>query len=125
MTAQKQVFYPPIVLTHAIAFSAGAMTLVAGLLDAKQPYWFLIAGSCFVASGLLIMLGSHVTFGGAAGRTLRAVLGPARVARVNGRALLFILAGLLATAWGIEVLGARREAAPPAPAPDVASESTH
>lgn len=67
MTARRQTFYPPIVLTHAIAFSVGAMTLVAGLLDAKQPYWFLIAGPCFVASGLLVMLGSRVTFAGVAG----------------------------------------------------------
>src|SRR5262245_58428848 len=97
-TEHEHHAYAPIVFAHAVAFSTVAVTLLAGLFTGV-PILFLIAGPCFFASGLLIALGSHITFGGPTGRMLRAVLGPARVARVNGRALIWLLAGVLITAW--------------------------
>lgn len=88
-------------LAHALAFACGLFGTLAGTLTAN-PYFFLIAGPCLSLSGVLILLGSRVAFRGPSGNMLRSLLGTSRILRLNLHAVVWILAGMLVSAWGVE-----------------------
>lgn len=88
-------------LAHAMTFAIGLFGTLAGVLTG-DPYFFVVAGPCLSISGALVLFGSRVAFRGQVGNTLRAVLGPARVRRLNMHALIWLLAGMLVSAWGVE-----------------------
>jgi hypothetical protein len=99
-------------IVHAVVFAAGVLLLVVGLL-AHVPQLLIVAGPCFVMAGLLVALGTRITFAGPIGSVLRAALGRTRVLTRYLRATLWILAGVLATAWGVERMRAGEHRGPP------------
>lgn len=92
-----------LVATHAVAFGVGTVSALIGAFTSHSQ-WLLVAGPCLIVSGLLIGVGSRITFAGPAGDLLRTVLGPARVRIINLRAIVWVLAGLLLCLWGFERL---------------------
>ncbi|HKU43367.1 MAG TPA: hypothetical protein VJR89_34635 [Polyangiales bacterium] len=88
-------------LAHALSFACGLFGTLAGAVT-HNPYYFLVAGPCLSISGALILLGSRITFRGPVGATLRAVLGASRVRRLNLQAIVWLVAGILVSAWGVD-----------------------
>jgi hypothetical protein len=106
-----------LVLVHACVFIAGILSLFLAVFT-DTPILMLFAGPLFVFSGLLIWVGSRVTFSGPMGQLLRAALGGTRVALLRLRTLLWIAAGVLITLYGIDRMHEveREEQMPPDPA---------
>ena len=98
-------------LVHALAFATGLVATLIGLVTLHAS-WLFAAGPCLTLSGVLIVVGSRITFAGPAGDLLRAVLGPARVRGINLRAIVWIVAGILVFVSGFEVLRRERELLP-------------
>jgi hypothetical protein len=86
-------------VVHAVVYAAGLVLLIAGIFG-RVPVLLLVAGPCLAVSGALIWVGTQITLTGPVGGMLRKLLGPSRVASMHLRALFWILAGVLVTAWG-------------------------
>lgn len=95
-------------IVHALAYSAGILLLVVGLL-AHKPALLLVAGPCLSISGGLIWAGTHFSLAGPVGQILRGVLGRSRVATLHLRAALWVGVGILVTLWGMSNMRAVRE----------------
>lgn len=78
----------------------GLVLLIAGIFG-QVPVLLLLAGPCLAMSGALIWVGTHISLTGPVGGMLRKLLGPSRVVSMHLRALFWILAGVLVTAWGL------------------------
>lgn len=90
-------------VVHAVVYAAGLVLLIGGIFG-HAPVLLLLAGPCLAVSGALIWVGTHISLAGPVGGMLRKLLGPSRVASMHLRAVFWILAGLLVTAWGISAL---------------------
>jgi hypothetical protein len=101
-----------LVLLHGALFSVGVATLLVGWTIAA-PSLLLVSGPCLSLSGLLIWVGSRITFAGPLGAALRAALGRTRVFTLHLRAVIWLLLGILITAWGIHGLLDARDREPP------------
>lgn len=87
-----------------MVYVAGVLLLIAGLFG-HVPALLLLSGPCLAVSGALIWVGTHITLTGPVGGMLRKLLGPSRVISMHMRAVFWILAGVLVTAWGVASLG--------------------
>ena len=87
-------------VVHAVVYAAGLVLLVAGIFG-RVPVLLLLAGPCLAVSGALIWVGTHISLTGPVGGMLRKLLGPSRVVSMHLRAVFWILAGVLVTAWGL------------------------
>jgi hypothetical protein len=105
----RQYDSPPsnLQIAHATAFSGGLVSLLIGTFTGRS-IWFVASGPCLAVSGILILLGCRITFGGPIGTVLRASLGASRVRRLNLRALVWVFAGALISVWGIQRMRAER-----------------
>jgi hypothetical protein len=86
-------------VVHAVVYAAGLVLLIAGIFG-QIPVLLLLAGPCLAVSGALIWVGTHISLTGPVGGMLRKLLGPSRVVSMHLRAVFWILAGVLVTAWG-------------------------
>jgi hypothetical protein len=93
-------------VVHAVVYAAGLLLLIAGIFG-EAPVLLLLAGPCLAVSGALIWVGTHITLAGPVGGMLRTLLGRSRVVSMHMRAVFWILAGVLVTAWGFVGLRAR------------------
>jgi hypothetical protein len=87
-------------VVHAVVYAAGVVLLIAGIFG-HVPVLLLLAGPCLAMSGALIWVGTHISLTGPVGGMLRKLLGPSRVVSMHMRAVFWILAGVLVTAWGL------------------------
>lgn len=87
-------------MVHAVVYAAGLVFLIAGIFG-HVPVLLLLAGPCLAVSGALIWVGTHISLTGPVGGMLRQLLGPSRVVSMHLRAVFWILAGVLVTAWGL------------------------
>jgi hypothetical protein len=94
-------------IAHALAFSAGLVAMIIGTFT-NHGVWYVIAGPCLVLSGALILVGCRLTFRGPVGDALRAVLGASKVRRLNLRAVVWVIAGLWISVYGVERMRAER-----------------
>lgn len=101
-------------VVHAVVYAAGLVLLVAGIFG-QVPVLLLLAGPCLAVSGALIWVGTHISLTGPVGGMLRKLLGPSRVVSMHLRAVFWILAGVLVTAWGLVGLRAGPQLAPQDP----------
>jgi len=99
-------------MVHAVVFSLGVLLAVGGLVG-HQPYLLVVAGPCLVFAGFMVALGTHISLTGPVGGMLRAALGHTRVVTRYLRAVVWILAGILVSAWGLERLRAGEQHGPP------------
>jgi hypothetical protein len=90
-----------LVLLHASVFSVGVVTLLVGLAI-KLPGLLLLAGPCLSVSGILIWVGSRITFAGPLGDVLRLALGRTRVITIHLRALMWLLIGIVVTVYAVD-----------------------
>jgi hypothetical protein len=87
-------------VVHAVVYATGLVLLIAGIFG-RTPALLLLAGPCLAVSGALIWVGTHISLTGPVGGMLRKLLGPSRVVSMHLRAVFWILAGVLITAWGL------------------------
>jgi hypothetical protein len=97
-------------IAHAIAFSTGLVTLIIATFS-THALWYVIAGPCLALSGGLILVGCRLTFHGAVGDALRAALGASKVRRLNLRAVVWVLAGIWISVYGVDRMRAERNVA--------------
>lgn len=90
-------------VVHAVVYAAGLLLLISGIFG-ETPVLLLLAGPCLAVSGALIWVGTHITLAGPVGGMLRKLLGPSRVVSMHLRAVFWILAGVLVTAYGLSAL---------------------
>jgi hypothetical protein len=100
-----------LVIAHAFIFASAVVCLTFGAF-LEKPELLLVAGPCFLISGLLIWVGNRVTLSGPIGAVLRMALGPSQLLTLRVRALIWILAGVAVTAWGIEEVRQARDREP-------------
>ena len=99
MTTELAESQSRLAVVHAVVYAAGLVLLVAGIFG-QVPVLLLLAGPCLAVSGALIWVGTHISLAGPVGGMLRKMLGPSRVVSMHLRAVFWILAGVLVTAWG-------------------------
>lgn len=99
MTSELAQSQSRLAVVHAVVYAAGLVLLIAGIFG-HVPVLLLLAGPCLAVSGALIWVGTHISLTGPVGGMLRKLLGPSRVASMHLRAVFWILAGVLVTAWG-------------------------
>jgi hypothetical protein len=86
-------------ILHAALFSVAILTLFLSFFG-RLSYAPLISGPCFLASGVLNLIGSRIAFAGALGRILADALGGNRITMIRLRAAFWILLGVAITTWG-------------------------
>jgi hypothetical protein len=94
-------------IAHALTFSLGLVALIVGTFT-THGIWYVIAGPCLVLSGGLILVGCRLTFRGVVGDVLRAALGASKVRRLNLRAIVWVLAGVWLSIYGVERMRSER-----------------
>lgn len=96
-------------VAHAALFSLGLVALLVGTFT-RDPHWLLFAGPCLTGSGALILIGSRITFRGPVGDVLRAALGASRVRKMHVRAVVWVVAGILISLYGVQCVRTTRDA---------------
>ena len=99
MTTEHAQSQSRLAVVHAVTYAVGLVLLIAGIFG-QAPVLLLVAGPCLAVSGALIWVGTHISLTGPVGGMLRKLLGPSRVVSMHLRAVFWILAGALVTAWG-------------------------
>jgi hypothetical protein len=112
MSQEVQQPMPRLAIVHALVFTAGVLLAVAGIV-AHVPHLLVVAGPCLVFAGCMVALGIRITLQGPLGHVMRAALGRTRVLTRYMRAVGWILAGILVTAWGLERIRAGEQHGPP------------
>lgn len=88
---------------HAVLFSTGVLALLTGIVF-RMPTMLVVSGPCLSFSGILIWVGSRITFKGPVGDALRLALGRRRVLTLHARAVIWLIVGLVVTGLGIHRL---------------------
>jgi len=111
MATRTEPHASPLQVAHAALFSVGLVALLVSTFT-RDPLWLLVAGPCLTASGSLILIGSRITFRGPVGHMLRAVLGQSRVRQIHLRAVVWVVAGILISLYGMQCVRATRDVDP-------------
>lgn len=97
---------------HAALFVLGMLALPLGLVVPRSGA-FLLGGLCFVASGLMTILGHRFTMRGPAGVILRHLVGGARLGGAYVVGSFWLIFGVLLVTVGMITLGGAGSLEPP------------
>lgn len=97
---------------HTGLFVLGMLALPLGLVAPKSGV-FLLGGLCFVAAGLMTILGHRFTMRGPIGGVLRRVVGGVRLGGAYVVGTLWLMFGVLLVTVGMYMLSGSGDMQPP------------